>query len=379
MAIRIEKAVSDCLGFGHDGDGRAVFVEDALPGELVECTEKERRNGFSIMECAEVLEPSPLRRAPYCPFYGRCGGCSFQIVDEKDSAAIKESVVKDNLRRIAKLEELPPFDPPAYGQAAGYRRRARFHVDFRGRRAGFLSPSSSELVELPACPLLSPRLSALLAVGKTLYEEGRRAMFSNMVNSRTGLAEVPAFDGDDEVTFSDKAVPVTVAGIRYYVSADVFFQSNPSLLPDLLAFVRDNAIGDSIMDLYSGVGTFSALFEGSGRRVWAVERDRRCLMLSRKNAPSALSFTSDVASWSRRSGRKVDTVIVDPPRTGLGQESASLIASFGAARIIYVSCNSVTLARDLPLLAGYSPVKARVFDFYPGSGHEESAVVLDRA
>ena len=66
MAIRIEKAVSDCLGFGHDGDGRAVFVEDALPGELVECTEKERRNGFSIMECAEVLEPSPLRRAPYC-------------------------------------------------------------------------------------------------------------------------------------------------------------------------------------------------------------------------------------------------------------------------------------------------------------------------
>lgn len=378
MVVKIEKAVSDCLGLAKVSDGRTLLVEGALPGEVVECEEKERKAGFSAMVCKDVIEPSPMRRLPFCPYYGRCGGCSFQIVGEKDSAYIKESVVKDNLIRIAKLPELPEFDSPVYGSAASYRHRARFHVDFRSRRAGFLSQSSSELVDLDSCPVLSERLSGLLEDKKALIEAGRMAMFSNMVNPKTGFAEVPAFDGDAEVSLSDKAVSITVGNMEYYVSAAVFFQSNPGLLERLLSFVHENAEGDSIMDLYSGVGTFSALFEGTGKRVWAVERDKRCLTLSRKNAPSALSFTADVASWSRKSGRKVDTVIVDPPRTGLGKESAELISSFGAERIIYVSCNSVTLSRDIPYLKGYKLKKACVFDFYPGSGHEECATVLDR-
>ena len=327
MVVKIEKAVSDCLGLAKASDGRTLLVEGALPGEVVECEEKERKAGFSAMVCKDVIEPSPMRRLPFCPYYGRCGGCSFQIVGEKDSAYIKESVVKDNLIRIAKLPELPEFDSPVYGSAASYRHRARFHVDFRSRRAGFLSQSSSELVDLDSCPVLSGRLSGLLEDKKALIEAGRMAMFSNMVNPKTGFAEVPAFDGDAEVSLSDKAVSITVGNMEYYVSAAVFFQSNPGLLERLLSFVHENAEGDSIMDLYSGVGTFSALFEGTGKRVWAVERDKRCLTLSRKNAPSALSFTADVASWSRKSGRKVDTVIVDPPRTGLGKESAELISS----------------------------------------------------
>ncbi len=376
MILRAEKAVSDCLGFARL-DGKAVFIEGILPGELAECSVKEDKSGFLTAVCTSVLERSPLRRDPICPYYGRCGGCSFQIADEKGSAQIKESIVKDNLARIGKLKELPPFLPPAYGNIQGYRRRVRFHVDFRARRAGFLARSSAELIPLDRCPVLSERLSGLLGDQDRLIKEGRAQMFSGGVNSRTGYAEVPAFDGDDEVTFSSKAIPITIGTITYYVSADVFFQSNPSLLPALLAFVRDNAEGENIMDLYSGVGTFSALFEGSGRKVWAVERDKRCLTLSRKNAPSALSFSADVALWARKK-RAVDTVIADPPRIGLGKESAELIASFGADTIICISCNSVTLARDIQYIKGYKPVKAQVFDFYPGSGHEESAIVLKR-
>ena len=114
-------------------------------------------------------------------------------------------------------------------------------------------------------------------------------MFRNRVSRTTGFAEVSAFEGDDSITLGDKAVTITAGKIPYLVSARVFFQSNPSLLPALLSFVEENAAGKSIMDLYSGVGTFSALFEGSGKKVYAVERDRECLTLSRKNAPSALS------------------------------------------------------------------------------------------
>ena len=132
------------------------------------------------------------------------------------------------------------------------------------------------------------------------------------------------------------------------------------------------------MDLYSGVGTFSALFENSGRKVFAVERDRECLYLAKKNAPSAVSFSSDVALWGRKNKERAETIIVDPPRTGIGEEALSLILSWKPERIIYVSCNSATAARDIGRMAGYKVTKAKVFDFYPGTGHDESAYVIDR-
>ena len=375
MRLRIEKAVTDCLGLSHDGSGRAVLVRGALPGEIVECSIVDGKAGTLKAELQEVLDPSPMRRVPICPYYGLCGGCSFQIVSERDSASIKESIVRDNLVRIGKLSVLPPFEEPAFGDGKGYRHRARFHVSLRDRQWGFMARKSNEVIHIEGCPLLSGRLDGLLRDGRELIDAARKAMFEN--RARGGFAEVPAFAGDEGVSLGDEPVTITVDDIRYLVSASVFFQSNPRVLPELLSFVRDNTQGEVVMDLYSGVGTFSALFEGSGRKVYAVERDRRCLALSQRNAPSALSFTADVALWNRKS-IVPDTVIVDPPRVGMSREALSLIFSFGAGRIIYVSCDSATAARDISSLKEYAVTKARVFDFYPGSGHEESAFVLDR-
>ena len=142
--------------------------------------------------------------------------------------------------------------------------------------------------------------------------------------------------------------------------------------------MTSNAIGFTIMDLYSGVGTFSALFEGSGKKVFAVEREKECLYLAKKNAPSAISFSADVALWGRKNKERADTIIVDPPRTGIGDEALSMILSWKPERIIYVSCNSATAARDIGRMKGYRAIKARVFDFYPGTGHDESAYVIVR-
>lgn len=376
MRLKIEKAITDAMGLAHDENGKIVLVSGALPGEVVECSLLDSGRGVAKAEAVSVLDPSPLRIAPYCPYYSICGGCSFQIVSEKDSAAIKEDIVKDNLLRIAKVDELPPFEAAVYGSFARYRHRARFHVSIRDRKWGFMAKKSNEIVRIESCPLLSSRLDALLGDGREILSAARSAIFEN--RTVDGRAEVSAFEGDDEVSLGDRSVAITVGDIPYLVSANVFFQSNPRLMPDLLSFVHDNTIGNTIMDLYSGVGTFSAIFEGEGKKVYAVERERRCLVLSRKNAPSALSFTSDVALWGKKSGARPDTIIVDPPRTGIARDALSLILSFGAERIIYVSCNSATAARDIGMMDGYGIDKARVFDFYPGSGHEESAFVLSR-
>ena len=151
MRLRIEKAVTDCLGLSHDESGRAVLIRGALPGEVVECTILDGAKGVLKAEAAEVLEPSPLRRVPICPYYGRCGGCSFQIVSERDSASIKESIVRDNLIRIGKLSELPPFEEPAFGDERGYRHRARFHVSLRDRQWGFMARESNEVIHIESC------------------------------------------------------------------------------------------------------------------------------------------------------------------------------------------------------------------------------------
>ena len=377
MALRIEKMASEAVGVAHE-DGKTILVRGALSGELVESRVVESKPAYSIAETVGVIEASPLRIEPRCPYYGICGGCDFQIVSEKTSADIKRDILVDNLRRIGKIEDIPENIPAYYGSFSGYRHRARFHVDIARGKCGFLGRKSSSIIELDCCPVISDRLNALLKEKRTLLKAGREAMFLNRVDRVTGFAEVSAFDGDDTLTLGKDEVTITISGIGYRVNADVFFQSNPSLLPHLLSFVKENATGESIMDLYSGVGTFSALFEGSGKRIYAVERSKGCLELSRKNAPSALSFTADVALWGKKSGRHVDTVIVDPPRTGLSAEALSLILSWKPERIIYVSCNSSTLSRDAGRMTGYKIMKASVFDFYPGTGHDESALVLDR-
>lgn len=378
MELTIEKLASDAIAMAHF-NGKTVFVPGLLPGERAECEAKEEKSGYIIAEATKLIEASYLRTEPRCPYYSICGGCSFQIVSEKDSAMLKEEIVKDNLRRIAKLDELPEFDAPVYGSFDCYRHRARFHVDFSARRAGFLGRKSSELVEINHCPALSKHLDALLSDCKDkLLRQARSEMFQNRIDRSTGFAEVSAFEGDDAVTMNEVAIPITISGVRYYVSSRVFFQSNPALLPPLFDFVTSNAIGSTIMDLYSGVGTFSALFEGSGKKVFAVEREKECLYLAKKNAPSAISFSSDVALWGRKNKERADTIIVDPPRTGIGDEALSMILSWKPERIIYVSCNSATAARDIGRMKGYRAIKARVFDFYPGTGHDESAYVIVR-
>ncbi len=377
MAVRIEKLVANGLGLAHV-DGRTALIGNSLPGESVVTSALMEEKGVLRGDAVDILEPSPLRISPICPYYGICGGCDFQIVSEKSSAELKEEIVKDNLSRIAHLETLPEFLSPVYGNAHGYRSRARFHVDLRTKKHGFLASRSNSIVEIESCPVLNKDLAALLS-GKDsrLFQAARSAMFENRM-SRTGFAEVAAFAGDDDISLSDKAVRITAGTIPYYVSSRVFFQSNPVLLPKLLEFVKENAVGDEIMDLYSGVGTFSAAFEGSGKKVWAVEKQRECLILSKKNAPSANSFTGDVAEWGRKMGRRVSTVIVDPPRVGLGDGVPEMISSWSPERIIYVSCNSVTLARDLPHFKDYSIDKVRVFDFYPGTSHVETVAVMSR-
>ena len=360
-------------------DGKTVYVPSLLPGEEAEIISSREKKGHIEVLDAHRLEDSPLRIKPSCPYSGICGGCDFDYVSEESSAFLKKDIVINTVRRSTGEDISSVMLPPVWGRKDGYRARCRIHVSLRDRKLGFLSKKSNSLVEVSSCPLLTARLNEILSNPSLIFTRAQSYLFSKGVNPKTGFTELSLFDADDRVLIEKDEGIRTIGPYVFNLSANVFFQSNPQLLPELFTFVKENAEGHAIMDLYSGVGTFSTLFEKEGKDVTAVERDRYCLSLARRNAPSAAFYTDDVSSWARKVRKSVDTVIVDPPRTGLGKDTSELIASWNAERIIYVSCNSVTLASDLrELTRRYRIVKAQVFDFYPSSSHEESAVLLER-
>ncbi len=379
MALKIEKLISSARGIGYD-NGKTVILSNALPGEEVEYFIKRERKGIIEGEVTRILVSSPLRVEPLCSLYNICGGCDFQIVSPDSSALLKEEIVKDNLTRLGNQNPLPRFLPPVYGKVEGYRKRARIHVNPHTGEAGFLKRGSNEFVCVKHCPLLDNKINALLEEEKgTLFKYARSLMFENKVNRDTGLVEVPLFAGDREVSSGDEKVEITLGENTYAVTADVFFQSNPALFTKILNYVKENTIGENIIDLYSGVGTFSALFNGTGKTVYAVEKEKKCLILSRINAPGAISYTDECEKWVIKGPKvNIDTVIVDPPRTGLDRKVIEMLEAWKPQRVIYVSCNPVTLSRDIAFFTSYKVQEVSVYDCYYGSSHIETVILMSR-
>lgn len=380
MALRVEKLVSGAKGLAHTEEGRTILLSSVLPGEVVNYTITKSTPKYLEARVNDIEKPSNLRIEPLCPLYNSCGGCDFLFVSPSSSALLKEEIVKDNLLHISNLSSLPPFKETEYSEDLNYRHRIRVHIDLKSGRQGFLARESNKLVSVKHCPLVCEKINSLLKEERgELFKYARSLMFLNRVNRDTGFVEVPLFAGDDAVTYNSKCVSITLGDNKYCVNANVFFQSNPKLFTRLLDYVKENTVGDTIMDLYSGVGTFSALFNNSNKRVYAVERDKECLALSHINAPKAISFTSDCSKWVEKEKKTdVDTVIVDPPRVGLERRVIEMIDKWNPERVIYVSCNSVTLSRDLALFKTRRVGECKVFDCFFGTSHIETVVVMSR-
>ncbi|MFA6845865.1 MAG: class I SAM-dependent RNA methyltransferase [Sphaerochaetaceae bacterium] len=373
MTVRCEKLIQGGLALSHGEKGQVILVKGALPGELVEIQLDEKKSDYLVCHVTTILEASPDRVEPLCPYYGICGGCDFQMLASAKQSEIKQLLVEENLRRIAGLDDLET-EPVASGPMWNYRSRCRFHIDVRTKQIGFLGKRTNSVLDIKNCPVLVPQLNQLLLDRTFLWEEARKAMFSNKVSN--GLVEVNVFCGDKDVTCDQKIVLATIGGHTFAVDGRVFFQGNAFLLPQMGSFVQQQTVGSIVMDLYGGVGTFSK-FLGAERQITLVERDPNCLRLAKRNVPFASLYTQDVAQWKQTG--PIDTVVVDPPRVGLADMVPAMIASWKPARIIYMSCDSVSLARDVSRFAkvGYTARRLKVFDMYPQTFGQEACVVLD--
>lgn len=399
MELRIDKMVQGGEGMGRLPDGRVCFVAGALPGELCKVLLTLQKKDFTRGRVLEVLEASSDRVKPKCPLYGRCGGCSLQHLDSMKQAEYLAQVERENFKRLAHAE-LPENFKVHTGSPWNYRNRAR--VVFCGNRDGgssfgFREQESNHAIPLNNCPVLTKGLNDFLkGPAKNL-----RARELNIFDNGNGQVSY-YYEGMSAAEFQKNAVSVVeIGGKKIESDASVFFQSNLGLLPELVDSVR-KAVDDGIasgeasnewlIDLFSGVGFFAALLQDKFKRVTTVERDEGCLKHAKVNLSVTAAVHSETAALIENVSAPAEdwlaenvvdipaTLIVDPPRTGLPKTALEAIAKSSVKKMIYVSCDPVTLARDFAKLAefGFTMKSAEAFAFYPQTPHMEMLAILSR-
>ena len=430
FTLRIEKMVQGGEGMARLEDGRVCFVAGALPGELCKVRLTFQKKDFTKGRVVEVIEPSPDRVKPLCPLYGKCGGCSLQHLASEKQAEYLEKVERENFRRLAHAE-LPEDFVIHTGNAWGYRNRAR--VVFRGNvggdayanregsancaRFGFRGEESNNIIPFENCPMLTDALNEFLrGPAATLLANNRRDIDVNIFDN--GKGEISFYyPGMRKSDFDTHAISVVeIAGRKIEADASVFFQSNLGLLPELVNAVRKavdeglasgKATNDWLIDLFSGVGFFACILQDKFKKITTVEREEGCLKHAKVNLSVPAAVPTTISAATRNASEilaascvpeienisapaedwllenVVDmpaTLIVDPPRTGLPKEALSAIAKSSVNRLIYVSCDPVTLARDYAKFAeaGFALSHAEGFAFYPQTPHLEMMFVLDR-
>lgn len=384
IVVRAEKMAAGGDAIARLADGRVAFVRGALPDELVAIQVVQSKKDFVRAEVLDVVESSPHRVEPPCAGHAAgCGGCPWQHVETAAQLGLKAAIVTEALKRTGKMAD-PVVGVGSSVPAWAYRTTLRVATG-QGDRFGLRGRRSHDVVELDGCPVCHPLLEELLA-GVRVRGHGEVSL---RVGAATGERSAWIVDGTVEllglppdVAIGPKAaVHEVVAGKRLRVSAPSFFQSGPAAAELLVAAVREacSELVDAaaIVDAYGGVGLFASAL--SGGKVTVVESsDFACadaaVNLAGRRAEIVRSF---VEQWKPR---HADLVIADPSRSGLGRAAVAVLSATQAPRIVLVSCDPVSLARDAGLLreSGYDHVRSTVYDLFPQTHHVEVVTTFDR-
>ena len=438
MDVRIEKLVYGGDGLAHH-EGQAVFVPFVLPGEEVSVQPIERKKKFVRGRVDRLLSSSPERSIPFCPHFGVCGGCHYQHIPYERQLEFKAAILRETLRRIAKIDlksELRLHASPPWN----YRNRTRLQVQTSPEFAlGYFRFGSHRFLPVRECPISSPLLNRVMArllelrglgcpaaveelelfadadderllawafcgreadkrdllrwseaLERELPEIGGVTFFASRRRSSQGQGRLEDESPMDPKTLAQsgaKAIRYHTKNHEYQVSAGAFFQVNRYLVDELVSVVTGNGTGnvhgDVALDLYAGVGLFSAVLGRSFHHIFGVEPSQTAYADFVQNVPAnvkAVGVRTEDYLRSRPVQKRPDLVVLDPPRTGAGKAVIRSLVELGAPSVSYVSCDPATLARDIaPLLAaGYHIEEAHLFDHFPGTFHIESVMLLTR-
>ena len=366
-----------------------------LPGETAIVDQVEDRRGLIRALPREVLTPSADRAEPPCPYFFRCGGCHYQHANYEFQVRQKAAILVEQLRRVGRIEYEGEVTTVA-GPPLGYRNRSQFHIE-RGR-IGYYGEGSHELVAIEHCPISSPRMNEALAELLSMIRDRRWPGFVRSIELFTNETDVLVnvletgqpvarrfFDWCSErIAGAGRGwLDYSACGRSFQVSHNSFFQVNRFLVERLVETAVGDVSGGSALDLYAGVGLFSLALTERFERVTAVESGASAIRDLRLNAERAgadvATVQASVEAYLARYGEGApDLVLADPPRAGLGKAVTADLVRIRPERIVVVSCDPATLARDLAGLVGdgYRIERVAMVDLFPETYHMESVVGL---
>jgi 23S rRNA (uracil1939-C5)-methyltransferase len=434
MKLQIEKAVYGGAGLAHqtdgEGAGKAVFVPFTLPDEIVEARLLEQKNGFAEASLLQVLTASEDRVPPRCAHFGQCGGCHYQHAAYPAQVQMKVGILQETLER-AGLRALPAIQAHI-GEPWGYRNRTRLRIaELEATlRVGYNRRGSNEFLAIRECPISTPLVwraaEALLKIaaegsttGRLLHDAVEVEFFTTrnekklqmtlfvrkaqpgfnalcermqkLVPELTG-ADISLLPSSESQRRARKPRPLEnwgadglnypVADEGYWISRGGFFQVNRFLVDELVRIVTAGRQGTIAWDLYAGVGLFSRALARVFQQVVAVEASANDLARSFKG-PGKRAVETTTVEFLRSAvvqRERPDLIVIDPPRAGVGAEVCALLARISSPELVYVSCDPVTLARDLKLLvaAAYNIAEIHMVDMFPQTFHLETIMILRR-
>ncbi len=376
-------------------EGKAFFVDGALPGELIAGTIEIDKGSWGKIRLDTVIEPSPERVTPECRHFDKCGGCQWQQGSYRAQLEWKRSIVAGQLAHLGRHPDPPVAATVAPGPPYGYRNRMDYHIA-QGQPALY-ERRSKQLVPLTECPILHPNLAALLV---DLGDLGSATSITLRTATTTGeslaviTGELPRqaagwgcrvatlTEGRLEAIHGDPVLEETVAGVPFRITGTAFFQNNSSgaeSLVELVAAAAGLQPEDTLLDAYAGGGLFAATVGRTAGRVLAIEVDETSAQdlhanLNRAGIDEFRILRATTEEAIERIDEYWDVAIVDPPRRGLGSDGIDAVTAAEPRTIVYVSCDPASLARDTALLAdlGYRLELATPVDMFPQTFHVET-------
>ena len=402
-------------GIAHGGEafgrheGKIIFVPYAIPGERVRVRIRQEKKTWARAQLLRVLDPSPDRVAPPCPYFGPggCGGCQWQHIRYERQLALKKEIVIDQLQRLGHVADPPVRDVMSVGEPFHYRNHMQFSVDREGR-PGLLQAESHRVVPVDACLLMHPLLGEVYGALDLSWPGLRRLILRAGVNTgdrmlilETRGEEMPALEVDMPVSVvlhRPRKPPFPLAGLPYIreevggrvfrISSDSFFQVNTAGAEALVRLVQEFLAPkghETLLDLYCGVGLFGLSLAPHVGLVIGVDVSESAMEDAAHNAQNfglenVALHEGPVEEVIRVLWEPADLAVMDPPRSGAGREVLQHLHRLRVRRLVYVSCDPATLARDALYLQelGYRLEVVQPVDMFPQTYHIETVSLWER-
>jgi 23S rRNA (uracil1939-C5)-methyltransferase len=369
--LTIEKLV-----YGGEGlarlEGKVVLVPYVLPGEIVRAETERAKNDLWRGRLMEVLQPSPSRVAPGCPYFQRCGGCQYQHIDYPAQLEQKREILREALQRVGKIEFAGEIGIVS-GEPWQYRNRIQLHIE--GGKIGYFGQGSRDLCAIDHCPIASPKLNE--TIGKIDAPQASTAVEFFTDETEVQVNVLDRVPRSALTTLASLGVTTPIDYNGFQVSRNSFFQVNRFLIDRLVECAVAGAKGEWAVDLYSGVGLFSVKLAERFGKVTAVESSSSSLRDLTQNFKQAI-VNANVEDYLAGLEETPDFILADPPRAGLGKLVVKELARIRAPRLTIVSCDPATLARDLQglIAENYRIEKITLIDLFPQTFHLETVVEL---